>query len=168
MKRIFQIKNVAMLLLLLAILSMAVLGEKFYDRMIREGMTTSDTDGVSDVVEEDDELNINVNGENVNVADYTNNVDNSEKNNTQPLEMENDKYMLKSHVVPPVCPKCPDLVLNAKELRKKMKESCPPCPPCARCPEPSFDCKKVPNYSSSNVGNYLPKPMLADFSNFSI
>lgn len=168
MKRIFQTKNVAMLLLLVAILLMALLGEKFYDRMIREGMTTSDTDGVSDVVEENDGLNINVNGENVNVADYTNNVDNSEKNNTQSLEMEDDKYMLKSHVVPPVCPKCPDLVLNAKELRKKMKESCPPCPPCARCPEPSFDCKKVPNYSSSNVGNYLPKPMLADFSNFSI
>jgi len=170
MKRIFQIKNVAMLLLLLAILSMAVLGEKFYDRMIREGMTTSDTDSgsVSDVVEEDDGLNINVNGENVNVADYSNNVDNSEKKNNVPLEIENDKYMLKSQVVPPVCPKCPDLVLNAKELEKKMKESCPPCPPCARCPEPSFECKKVPNYSSSNVGNYLPKPTLTDFSKFSI
>jgi hypothetical protein len=156
MKRFFQLKNIAILLLLVAVLLMALLGEKFYDRMIREGMTNSDN------------VNVDVNGENVNVADYTNNVDNSEINNNQPLEIENDKYMLKSQVVPPVCPKCPDLVLNAKELQKKMKESCPPCPPCARCPEPSFDCKKVPNYSSSNVGNYLPKPMLTDFSNFSI
>ena len=166
MKRIFQIKNVAMLLLLVAILLMAILGEKFYDRMIREGMANSDSD-VNDT-NDDSGLNVNVNGSNVNVADYANGVDNSETKNTQPLEIENDKYMLKSQVVPPVCPKCPDLVLNAKELQKKMKESCPPCPPCARCPEPSFDCKKVPNYSSSNVGNYLPKPMLADFSNFSI
>ena len=155
MKRFFQIKNIAILLLLVAVLLMALLGEKFYDRMIREGMTNSDSDSSSG------------NG-NVNVADYTNNVDNSSLDNEEPLEMEGDKYMLKSHVVPPVCPKCPDFVLNAKELRKKMKESCPPCPPCARCPEPSFDCKKVPNYTSSSVDNYLPKPMLTDFSNFSI
>ena len=155
MKRFFQLKNIAILLLLVAVLLMALLGEKFYDRMIREGMTNSDSDSSSE------------NG-NVNVADYTNNVDNSSLDNEEPLEMEGDKYMLKSHVVPPVCPKCPDFVLNAKELRKKMKESCPPCPPCARCPEPSFDCKKVPNYTSSSVDNYLPKPMLTDFSNFSI
>ena len=46
--------------------------------------------------------------------------------------------------------------------------SCPapqPCPPCGRCPEPSFDCKKVPNYSSTN-SEYLPMPVLSDFSQF--
>jgi hypothetical protein len=163
MKRFFQLKNVAFLLLLLAILSMALLGEKFYDRMVREGMTGSDSD-----MNDEGGLNINVNGDNVNVADYTDNVDNAVKKNNAPLENQPDKFMLKSQVVPPVCPKCPDLVLNAKELEKKMQESCPPCPSCARCPEPSFECKKVPNYSSSNVGNYLPKPTLTDFSNFSI
>lgn len=45
---------------------------------------------------------------------------------------------------------------------------CPPpepCPACARCPEPSFDCKKVPNYSSTN-SEYLPMPVLNDFSTF--
>ncbi len=40
-----------------------------------------------------------------------------------------------------------------------------PCPPCGRCPEPSFDCKKVPNYSSTN-SEYLPIPVLNDFSQF--
>ena len=40
-----------------------------------------------------------------------------------------------------------------------------PCPACARCPEPSFDCKKVPNYGSTN-SEYLPMPVLADFSTF--
>jgi hypothetical protein len=45
---------------------------------------------------------------------------------------------------------------------------CPPpqpCPACARCPEASFDCKKVPNYSSTN-SQYLPMPVLNDFSTF--
>ena len=40
-----------------------------------------------------------------------------------------------------------------------------PCPPCGRCPEPSFDCKKVPNYASTN-SEYLPMPVLSDFSQF--
>jgi len=46
--------------------------------------------------------------------------------------------------------------------------NCPepqPCPPCGRCPEPSFDCKKVPNYASTN-SEYLPVPVLNDFSQF--
>ena len=72
---------------------------------------------------------------------------------------DEDMYILKSQIVPPVCPACP---ANTNCSRDK---SPPPCPPCARCPEPAFDCKKVPNYQSSN-DQYLPKPMLADFSNF--
>ena len=50
----------------------------------------------------------------------------------------------------------------------KIKSACPepqPCPPCGRCPEPSFDCKKVPNYSSTN-SEFLPVPVLNDFSQF--
>ena len=42
---------------------------------------------------------------------------------------------------------------------------CPPCPACARCPEPAFECKKVPNYSRSEDIN-APKPVMADFSQF--
>lgn len=53
-----------------------------------------------------------------------------------------------------------------KEL-KSTNGACPPCPACERCPEPSFDCKKVPNYRSTSVGNYLPIPILNDFSSFS-
>jgi hypothetical protein len=72
---------------------------------------------------------------------------------------EHDMYMLKSEVVPPVCPVCPQAAACPRQ------EKCPPCPACARCPEPAFDCKKVPNYSSSN-DQYLPRPVLADFSQF--
>jgi hypothetical protein len=42
----------------------------------------------------------------------------------------------------------------------------PPCPPCERCPEPAFDCKRVPNYNSASINQYLPQPVLADFSQF--
>uniref|UniRef100_A0A6C0C3Q5 Uncharacterized protein n=1 Tax=viral metagenome TaxID=1070528 RepID=A0A6C0C3Q5_9ZZZZ len=56
---------------------------------------------------------------------------------------DDDYYVLKSQVVPPVCPKCPDS--RACPSDKK----CPPCPAPQRCPEPAFECKKVPNY---NVG----------------
>jgi len=30
------------------------------------------------------------------------------------------------------------------------KKACTPCPPCGRCPEPAFNCEKVPNYSPGN------------------
>ena len=77
---------------------------------------------------------------------------------------DEDLYILKSEVVPPVCPKCPDPILKCpggKDLN-----DVPPCPPCARCPEPAFDCKKVPNYSGAAENSYLPQPVLNDFSTF--
>ena len=70
-----------------------------------------------------------------------------------------DLYILKSEVVPPVCPACPVSSACPRE------EPCPPCPACARCPEPSFECKKVPNYNAINE-EYLPVPVLNDFSQF--
>ena len=75
---------------------------------------------------------------------------------------QEDMYILKSEIVPPVCPAMPN---NASCPREK---PCPPCPPCARCPEPSFECKKVPNYQAGNTSTYLPKPILTDFSKFGI
>ena len=68
-------------------------------------------------------------------------------------------YILKSEVVPPVCPACPAASLVPRQ------EPCPACPACARCPEPSFECKKVPNYNAIN-NQYLPVPVLSDFSSF--
>jgi len=97
-------------------------------------------------------------------------------------------YILKSEVVPPVCPACP-----AAAAVCPRQQPCPPCPACDRCPEPSFECKKVPNYSSLNNSNsylpgsnynsinnqslsgsnynsvnnqFLPVPVLSDFSSF--
>ena len=74
---------------------------------------------------------------------------------------EEDMYILKTEVIPPVCPMCPSIISTCPNNNA----SPPPCPPCARCPEPAFDCKKVPNYKS-NDNQYLPVPVLADFSQF--
>jgi hypothetical protein len=68
-------------------------------------------------------------------------------------------YILKSQIVPPVCPACPSSSLYPRQ------EPCPACPACARCPEPAFECKKVPNYNAIN-NDYLPAPVLNDFSTF--
>ena len=69
-------------------------------------------------------------------------------------------YILKSQVVPPVCPMCPSASICATKGKPP-----PPCPACARCPEPSITCKAVPNYSAI-ANEYLPTPVLADFSKF--
>ena len=105
-------------------------------------------------------------------------------------------YVLKSQVVPPTsCPVCPtnsggggggggNLEDSSSGLSNGLgsafsanggggvggangSSKCPPCPACARCPEPSFDCKKVPNYSIGQNGSMsVPRPVLADFSQF--
>jgi hypothetical protein len=73
---------------------------------------------------------------------------------------DEDLYILKSQVVPPVCPACPPVISCLQE-----KEKCAPCPPCGRCPEPAFECRKVPNYNS-NDEDFLPRPVLNNFSQF--
>uniref|UniRef100_A0A6C0HGZ2 Uncharacterized protein n=1 Tax=viral metagenome TaxID=1070528 RepID=A0A6C0HGZ2_9ZZZZ len=70
-----------------------------------------------------------------------------------------DMYILKSQVIPPVCPACPTMSSCPRPAPY------PPCPPCSRCPEPAFDCKKVPNYKNAE-NSYLPRPVLANFSQF--
>ena len=60
-----------------------------------------------------------------------------------------DMYILKTEVIPPVCPKCPATCPAESNKSKK----CAPCPAHARCPEPDFDCEKVPvypQYANSN------------------
>jgi hypothetical protein len=81
---------------------------------------------------------------------------------SQILPGDEDLYILKSEIVPPVCPVCPAFpcasVINNGDTP-------PPCPPCGRCPEPSFECKKVPNYNATN-SDTMPVPVLNDFSSF--
>jgi len=87
---------------------------------------------------------------------------------------------LKSRIVPPGCPVggCGTSMANQNLISptevpesENKNERCkpapiPPCPPCERCPEPAFDCKKVPSYNSASASQYLPQPVLASFSQF--
>jgi hypothetical protein len=90
----------------------------------------------------------------------------------QILRGNEDLYILKSEVVPPVCPACPAPKCNNNNNNHKgtgtnnnnnnvagSDSKCPPCPPCARCPEPAFECKKVPNYGRTN-DDTMPSPVL--------
>jgi len=84
----------------------------------------------------------------------------SERRGIRRVDIQNgdeDLYVLKSSIVPPVCPKCPQRSACPRQ------KPCPPCPPCSRCPEPAFTCKKVPNYNSMN-NQYLPLPWLSQAS----
>ena len=90
---------------------------------------------------------------------------------------QEDLYILKSAVVPPVCPACPAYPSGSSSNNGSgsssgsSKSSIPPCPPCDRCPEPSFDCKKVPNYkSNSGRGNNsnMPNPIVGSYSMFGV
>jgi len=87
-------------------------------------------------------------------------VERQERKMAQDAGVDMSKYILKSEVVPPVCPKCPDSRTCPRQ------KPCPPCAPCARCPEPAFECKKVPNYRAASVSNVLPLPRLNTFSAF--
>jgi hypothetical protein len=76
---------------------------------------------------------------------------------------EEDLYILKSQVVPPVCAACPNPIVKCPDSTDVTK--CPPCEPCGRCAEPAFDCVKRPNYKAFNQ-DYMPVPVLSDFSSF--
>ena len=91
-----------------------------------------------------------------------------------------DLYVLKSEYPPPSNPagstnkgfgSSPDLDaynnVNPSPAQGGCKPAAvPPCPPCERCPESKFECKKVPRYNSAANNQYLPKPVLADFTQF--
>ena len=63
--------------------------------------------------------------------------------NTSPRPYSQSKddelYILKSQIIPPVCPKCPTKCDNQGNMKK-----CAPCPSCDMCPNPlDYQCKKV-------------------------
>jgi hypothetical protein len=79
---------------------------------------------------------------------------------------EEDLYILKSQVIFPNCPACPNPIVKCpKKDEVDDTSKCPPCPPCARCPEPSYECKKVPTYKAFNPDT-MPIPVLNSFSTF--
>ena len=76
---------------------------------------------------------------------------------------QEDLYILKSQVIPPVCPVCPNPIVQSSDSTDVTK--CPACPACMRCQESPYECKKVPTYKSFNQ-DFMPVPVLSDFSSF--
>jgi len=97
----------------------------------------------------------NVNGSTYNIKETITKENDGIPRNRIPRGQEN-LYILKSEIVPPICPACPNV--NCNNNNNSESKKCQPCPACARCPEPSFECKKVPNYNSTNLMNQLPIP----------
>jgi len=126
-----------------------------------EGMTTDILSDFNENIKTYSQLKDSYNKNNtVNVMDYSN-PSNSQKGITlsQIPKGEEDLYILKSQIIPPVCPKCPDLINNCSGGGK---DKCPPCPSCPRCPEPSVECKKVVKYTNYPQKN-LPQINLNNF-----
>lgn len=76
---------------------------------------------------------------------------------------DEDKYILKSQIVPPVCPKCPDVTVcpNA-DTNNNSSTSYNYMPSFAQFANKTLQTATAP----STIGNYLPRPMLTDFSQF--
>lgn len=118
------------------------------------------------------------------------NIQNNTISNGLPANMiapgDEDLYILKSEIVPPVCPRCPSI------CSKDIKQQCPPCPSCARCPPGSSNftnsgnndnTQPVANISPDNAysegenstdkyskyrsnNKFLPVPVVSNFSTF--
>ncbi len=70
---------------------------------------------------------------------------------------QDDLYILKTNVVPPVCPMCPSYTSTYPR-----QEPCPACPACSRCPESSSN-----SSNSNNSNNYNdPTIVLNDYTSF--
>lgn len=167
-------KHVIILLILLLV---AILSSLLFPSNLMEGI---DGNAELDLIKHVEKTGIELKKNEVKHHDKINNLNNSimsfnETNNNKSkpvhsiqsnlfmneVEDEDDLYILKSKIIPPVCPICP----TGLPCKNKIKKKCQPCPPCAKCPEPSFDCKKVPNYSSTR-NKYLPRAILTDFTQY--
>jgi len=90
---------------------------------------------------------------------------NDDKKNTEKDEEEddNDKYILKTQIVPPVCPKCPDVTVCPNNSNT----------PTGWVPQPFANKDYNSQYnvapgsgSGPLTSAYEPRPMLTDFSQF--
>lgn len=111
--------------------------------------------------------------------DYNNNVTNIEnttildrshesKNQNVPHMMpeSNSKNQNDPRMMPESNFKNQNVPRMMSDSDSKLSGQCPPCPACDRCPEPAFTCEKVVNYKSPASKQYLPMPVLNDFSSF--
>lgn len=84
--------------------------------------------------------------------------------NEKPDDEDSDKYILKSQIVPPVCPKCPDVTVCPNNNNNNNN---------GFVPQPFANKDYLSGYnvapgsgSGPLTSEYEPRPMLTDFSQF--
>ena len=144
-----KLKKFHIFLILLASLIVCCLGFSALEGMTNNSSLASNTESTLDFASNEEKIQSSVPASKMKAIP---------KN--QIPEGDEDLYILKSQIVPPVCPKCPDV------KKCDTQKECPPCPAPQRCPEKPYECKMVPKYSDPRVSSHLPRPVLNDFSTF--
>ena len=144
-----KLKKFHIFLILLASLIVCCLGFSALEGMTNNSSLASNTESTLDFASNEEKIQSSVPASKMKAIP---------KN--QIPEGDEDLYILKSQIVPPVCPKCPDV------KKCDTEKECPPCPAPQRCPEKPYECKMVPKYSDPRVSSHLPRPVLNDFSTF--
>ena len=85
-------------------------------------------------------------------------------------EGDEDLYILKSKIVPPVCPKCPDTRACPRQNLVHQVNHAVDAPNHLRMQKSSnhnvLNTSSYPSSNNNNVESILPKPMLNSFSTF--
>lgn len=142
-------------------------GNNLYDGLV-------DENGVS-VVQESTEINQEAQVSNSSNEEYTSvtNIENTTINNNDDDKKDkknNDKNdnntIANNNILSDEILKRQKSFYDRSSSSENVSSQCPPCPACERCPEPAFTCEKVINYKSPSSKQYLPMPVLNDFSSF--
>lgn len=94
------------------------------------------------------------------------NIENTTINNSDKKSNEKDKNSNENKILSDKILERQKQFFDNENERENNSSQCPPCPACDRCPEPAFTCEKVINYKTPSSKQYLPIPVLNDFSNF--
>ena len=93
------------------------------------------------------------------------NYKNDEYKNEETDDEDSDKYILKSQIVPPVCPKCPDVTVCPNNNNNNNSTGFVPQPFANK--DYLYGYNVAPGSGSGPLtSEYEPRPMLTDFSQF--
>jgi hypothetical protein len=143
-------------------------GDNLYDGLVDETgnsivQTSTEINQESQVSNSsNEEYNRVTNVENTTI----NNNSDSGKSNSNMNANRNEKTIGNNNISSDEILKRQKTFYDSASASENVSSQCPPCPACERCPEPAFACEKVINYKSPSSKQYLPLPVLNDFSSF--
>tara|TARA_A100001011_G_scaffold400696_1_gene517683 strand:- start:2543 stop:3247 length:705 start_codon:yes stop_codon:yes gene_type:complete len=130
-------------------------GDNLYDGLVDESGNS--------IVQTSTEVNEKTQVSNTSVENTTINTDKSDTKN-EPSKM-NNSFETNNGLSDAILKRQREFY-DKENASETVSGQCPPCPACERCPEPAFTCEKVVNYKSPSSKQYLPMPVLNDFSSF--